>query len=101
MKKLGIILGGTVVVVLLLGLLLPLFVNVDSFRPQIEQKLSAALGRTVRVGKISASLFSGGAQADNISISDDPAFSKQPFLQASSLEIGLEWMPLIFSRQLK
>lgn len=93
----GIILG-----VIIVGILsLPLFVNVDSFRPDIEKKLSEALGRQVHIGKITASIFSGGAQADNISISDDPAFSKEPFLQAASFKIGLQLMPLISSRQLK
>src|SRR5947207_6998952 len=101
MKRFWIIVGIVVGIIILAILIVPLFINVDSFRPDIEKKLSASLGRTVHIGKIQASLFSGGAQADNISISDDPAFNKGPFLQASSLQIGLEWMPLIFSKQLK
>ena len=88
-------------VLLLLVLAVPFFINVDSFRPQIEERLSASLGRKVEIGKISASIFSGGAEANNISISDDPAFSDHPFLQASALEISLEWMPLIFSHKIK
>src|SRR5215470_3470112 len=101
MKKIGIIVGAIVALLIVIVLLVPLFINVDSFRPGVEQKLSASLGRTVKIGNISASLLSGGAKADNITISDDPAFSRKPFLQASSLEIGLELMPLIFSRQFK
>lgn len=101
MKRLLKIIGIVVAVIIVVILLLPLFINVDRFRPEVEQKLSAALGRQVTIGKISASIFSGGAEADNISISDDPAFSKDPFLKASSLKIGLKLMPLIFSRQLK
>ena len=101
MKRFLIIAGIVVGVLIVAILLVPLFINVDSFRPDVEKKLSEALGRQVHIGKISASFFSGGAEADNISISDDPAFSKGPFLQASSLQIGLEWMPLIFSRQFK
>jgi AsmA protein len=101
MKRFLIVASVTVAVILLIALLLPFLINVDSFRPSIEQKLSASLGRTVHIGKIEASLFSGGAEASEISISDDPAFGSAPFLQASSLQIGLEWIPLIFSRQLK
>jgi len=101
MKRLWIILGIVLGVIILTVLLVPLFINVDSFRPEIESKLSAALGRRVSIGKIQASFFSGGAEASNIVINDDPAFNKGPFLQASSLQIGLEWMPLIFSRQVK
>src|SRR5436309_12501948 len=99
MKRLAIVGGIIVALILLVILLLPLFVNVDSFRPEVEQKFSAALGRKVTIGKLSASIFSG-AEADNISISDDPAFSRAAFLQASKLQIGVEWWPLIFSRQL-
>jgi AsmA protein len=101
MKRLLIISGSVVAVLLLLVVLAPLFINVDSFRPQMEQKLSAALNRNVQVGKLEASIFSGGASASDISIADDPAFNKGPFLRASSLKVGVELMPLIFSRQLK
>lgn len=86
---------------MILGLLAaPLFINVDSFRPDLEKKVSAALNRPVTIGKLEASIFSGGASAENITIADDPAFNKGPFLQASSLKVGLRLLPLIFSRQL-
>src|SRR5437762_988722 len=101
MKRLLKIAAIIVGILVLLVLAIPLFVNVDSFRPEIEEKLSTSLGRTVHIGKISASLLSGGAEARDLSISDDPAFNKGPFLQASSLAIGLKWIPLIFSRQIK
>ena len=101
MKRFLIIAGIVVGVLIIAILLVPLFINVDSFRPDVEKRLAEALGRQVHIGKISASIFSGGAEADNISISDDPAFSKGPFLQASALQIGVKWMPLIFSRQLQ
>jgi len=49
----------------------PLFINVDSFRPDLEKKLSAALNRQVHIGKLDASLLSGGASATDITIADD------------------------------
>ncbi|HEV2961889.1 MAG TPA: AsmA family protein, partial [Candidatus Angelobacter sp.] len=101
MKRFVKIVAIIVGVLILLVLAIPLFVNVDSYRPEIEEKLSASLGRSVHIGKISASILSGGAEARDLSISDDPAFNKGPFIQASSLAIGLEWIPLIFSRQIK
>lgn len=101
MKRLLIIAGAVVGVIVLAAVLLPLFVNVDSFRPQLEKALSTALNRQVHIGKLDASLFSGGASATEISVSDDPAFNKGPFLQASSVKIGLHLMPLIFSKKLE
>lgn len=101
MKRLLVISGIVVGVLLLIVILVPLFINVDSFRPELEKKLSAALNRQVHVGKIDASILSGGASASEIVIDDDPAFNKGPFLKASSVKIGVQLMPLIFSRQLK
>ena len=93
--------GGIALAALVLILiLLPLFINVNSFRPKVESEASAALGRQVTVGNLSLSIFSGSVTADNIVIADDPAFGKSPFVTAKSLKIGVELMPLIFSRQL-
>src|SRR6266567_7790701 len=101
MKRLLVISGIILVVIVLIVVVVPLFINVDSFRPDLETKLSAALNRSVHIGKLDASILSGGASASEITIGDDPAFSKGPFLQASSVKIGVELMPLIFSKQLK
>jgi AsmA protein len=101
MKRLLVISGIIVAVLLLVVVLAPLFINVDSFRPDLEKKISAALNRGVHIGKLEASIFSGGASAGDISIADDPAFNKGPFLRASSVKVGVELIPLIFSRQFR
>ena len=87
-------------ILLIVAMVLPFFFSVDSFRPTIEQKLSAALGRQVQVGKLSLWVFSGEVSANDLSISDDPAFATSPFLTAKSVDIGVDVMPLIFSRTL-
>jgi AsmA protein len=89
-----------VVLLLLAVLLVPLFINANTFRPTLESQLSDALGRKVTLGSLSFSLFSGSLVADNISIADDPAFNSKPFLQAKSLHIGVEVGPLLFHQQL-
>ena len=66
-----------------------------------KTRFPAALNRTVHIGKLDASLLSGGATASDITIEDDPAFNKGAFLKASSVKVGVQLMPLIFSRQLK
>jgi AsmA protein len=101
MKRLLVISGIIVGVLLLVIIVVPLFINVDSFRPDLEKKLSAALNRQVHIGKLDASLLSGGASASDITIADDPAFNKGPFLKAASVKVGVQLMPLIFSKQLK
>jgi AsmA protein len=89
-----------VVVLFVIVIALPFLINVNSFRPQIESNLTDALGRKVTVGNLSLSIISGSVGADDIAIADDPAFSSTPFIRAKALKVGVELMPLIFSKQL-
>jgi AsmA protein len=93
------LIGAAILVLLLLTL--PLFINANSFRPQIEERLSAALGRKVQVGDLGLSIFSGSVSAANLTVADDPKFSSKPFLTAKSLRVGVQMWPLIISRSLK
>ncbi len=86
-------------ILLLILIALPLLINVNSFRPKIESELTTALGRQVTMGNLSLSILSGSVVAHNIAIGDDPAFGKSPFVTAESLKVGVELMPLIFSKE--
>jgi AsmA protein len=88
------------VVIVVVIVLIPLLVNVDRYRPVIQSQLQSSLGRQVTIGGLGLSLLSGGVTADDISISDDPAFNKGPFLKAKKLTVGVELLPLIFSRSI-
>ena len=88
-------------VFVLILIALPFLINVNAFRPKIESEASTALGRQVTIGNLSLSILSGHVEADSIAIADDPAFSKSPFITAQSLKIGVELMPLIFSRKVR
>jgi len=92
--------GIVVAVVLVILIALPLFININSFRPKIESEVTNALGRPVTLRDLSLSILNGTVGVDDISIADDPAFSKTPFVTAQSLKVGVELMPLIFSKQL-
>jgi len=96
LKIVGIIIAVLIVVVIAL----PFLIDANTFRPKLEAELTEALGRQVKVGNLSLSLFTGGVAADNISIADDPQFSRSPFVQAKSLRVGVELIPLIFSKTL-
>ncbi len=95
--KIVLIVVGVLVVLVLVA---PFLIPVNQFRPTIEEKASAALGRKVQLGNISLSLISGSLSAEALSIGDDPKFSSAPFLTAKSLNVGVEIMPLIFSKTL-
>ena len=90
-----------IVVLIVIVVAIPFFIDANVFRPRLESDLTATLGRQVKVGNLSLSLLSGGVKADDISIADDPAFSNSPFVQAKSLAVGVQLIPLIFSKSLQ
>lgn len=96
LKIIALIFAALIVIVLIV----PFFLNVDTFKPQIESELGSALGREVKVGDLRLSILGGSVSADNLSISEDPAFGKEPFLRARALNIGVEVLPLVFSKEL-
>ncbi|MFY9691682.1 MAG: AsmA family protein, partial [Candidatus Acidiferrales bacterium] len=101
MKKPLVIIGIIVVVLLVIVIALPFIINVNRFKPELETKLSDALGRKVEIGNIGLSILSGGVNVDNLMVADDPAFSHSPFLQAKELKAGVALLPLIFSGKLE
>jgi AsmA protein len=100
MRKLLMITGGAVLLLVVVMVALALLVDADQFRPDAEQQASEGLGRQVTIGKLKMSLFAGGVTAENLVIADDPRFSKDPFLSAGSMNIGVDLKELIFSRKL-
>jgi AsmA-like protein len=101
MKKRWLRIAGIVIgVLLVLLIVLPFVIDVNSFRPKIESEATNALGRQVKMGDLSLSILSGTVGIQDISIADDPAFSKSPFVTAKSLKVGIELIPLIFSKEL-
>lgn len=101
MKKILVVVGIVVLLLIVAVAALPFLIDANRFKPELETNLSTALGRKVQIGNIQLALLSGSVTVDNISISDDPAFSPSPFLQAKQLAAGVALMPLIFSKQLQ
>jgi AsmA protein len=93
----GILLG----MLLVAAIALPFIVDVNRFKPLAEAQAKAALGREVKIGDLELSLLRGGVKATDVSIADDPSFSRSPFLTAKTLNVGVEMWPLIFSREIK
>ncbi len=98
MKRILKVVAIIVAVLIVLVIAIPFFIDANTFKPKLESELTDSLGRQVTVGNISLSLLSGGVSAENIAIADDPQYSKSAFVQAKSLKVGVELMPLIFSR---
>src|SRR5579864_1901385 len=100
MKRVARVLAILVVLLLAVAISLPFLIDANQFRPRLEAELTKALGRDVKLGDLKLSILSGGVTASDLSIADDPAFSRAPFIQAKSLKVGVELEPLIFSKRL-
>jgi AsmA protein len=99
-RKIIYIAGGLIVLLLLVAVSLPFLIDANKFKPQAESAAESALGRKVSIGNIRLALFSGGVAVEDIGISEDAKFGSASFLNAKSVAVGVELMPLIFSRQL-
>ena len=100
-KKLTII-GASILGLLIVAVLALVFlVDANQFRPALEETMSKALGRRVTISNISVAPFSGGIAIEGLAIADDAAFSRDPFVTASAVRVGVDLMPLILSRSLR
>lgn len=90
-----------VVVVLAVAVVaaLPLFVNAEQLKPRVEAALSDSLGREVHIGRLSLSPFKGALTAEELTLAEDSAFGREPFVKAKMVAIGVEMMPLIMKQQ--
>ena len=100
-KRILVIVGSVGGVLVIIALILPFVINANRFKPELESQLSNALGRPTTIGSIELALFSGGVRADDFVIADDPAFSHSPFVTAKRVNVGVDLVPLIFSKKLE
>ena len=100
-KKLLIAAVAVAGVIVLAAIGLALFLDANQFRPALAAKMGEAIGRRVEIGNLKISWLAGGVAAEDVVILDDPSFSKDPFVSAKSVSIGVDVMPLIMSRSLR
>jgi AsmA protein len=101
MKRKLLLAGGIVLgVLIVLVVVAPFVVDAERFRSTIEDRLTDSLGRKVEIGHLSFSLLNQSLEARQVSIADDPAFSRSPFLTAGTLGVGVDVWPLLTSQEL-
>ena len=100
MKRILLVIGILIGVLLLAVAALPFLIDANRFRPLLESELKRGLGREVKLGDLKLSVLSGGVTASDLAIADDPKFNRDSFLSAKALTITVDLGPLIFSRKL-
>jgi AsmA protein len=100
-KKILIAVAAFAGLVVVAAIALAIFLDANQFRPALAARMSDALGRRVEIGNLKVSWLAGGVAAEDVIITDDPAFSKEPFVSVKSVSIGVDLWPLIVSRSLR
>ena len=82
MKKFLKIFAGFIIFVVMLLILIPFFVNVDKFRPQIIQAAEPYINGKLEIGKLYLSLWSGiKVKADSIKITNSEKFKNETMFE--------------------
>lgn len=97
-KWIAIIGGGLIVVFIAALLIIPMFVDVNQFKPQIESQVAEATGRSFTLGgDIDLSLFPwAGLSLTDLTLGNPPEFEEKAFVTVKSFEARLKLLPLLF-----
>ncbi len=92
--------GFLAVVVIAMLLLLPVFMDVQKYKPYIERRVSEAVGRPFTMGeKFKASLFPwAGVSLSDLHLGNPPGFDEKDFVSVKSFEIRVKLLPLLLSK---
>ena len=92
--------GFLAVVVIAMLLLLPVFMNVQKYKPYIERRVSEAVGRPFTMGdKFKVSLFPwAGVSLSDLQLVNPPGFDEKDFVSVKSFEIRVKLIPFLFSK---
>jgi AsmA protein len=96
--KWGAIIAGCLVVVIIAALLLiPLFVDVQKYKPLLETKVAEATGRSFSVGDdLRLSLFPwAGLSFSNLRLGNPAGFAEKDFVAVQSFEVRVKLLPLL------
>ena len=96
-KWLLIVVGALVALVIVALLVIPMFVDVQEYKPEIEKKVSEAAGRPFTInGDIKLSLFPWvGLAFSDLHLGNPPGFQEKDLLSIKSFEMKVKLIPLI------
>lgn len=98
LKWLLIIGGGVAALVIAALLIIPLFVDVETYKPEIEKQVSSAVGRPFAIkGPLKLSLFPwAGVAFSDLHLGSPPGYTEQDLLFVKSFDVRMKLLPLLF-----
>jgi len=92
---------GFVAVVLMALLVIPFFINVNDYKPEIKQAVYDATGRNLEIGNIKLSLFPWvGITLTDIQFENALGFKHENMLEVGTVDVQVALMPL-FDQQIE
>jgi AsmA protein len=97
-KWLLVVVGGLAVLIVAALLIIPRFVDLQRYKPQIEKQVSEVTGRSFRLGgDLTLSLFPwAGISLADLHLGSLPGFDKEDLLTVRSFEVRVKLVPLLF-----
>src|ERR1035437_1012327 len=96
MRKLVIVIGVIVVILVALRLALPHLIDVNKYRGQIQAQLQQRLNRPAQLGQMSLSVLPLRVEVNSVTIGEDPSYrSNVPFAQVGELDVSVKLFPLL------
>ncbi|MBW1836947.1 MAG: AsmA family protein, partial [Deltaproteobacteria bacterium] len=95
LKWILIIGGGLVVLVIAALLAIPMFVDINKYKPAIEKKVTAATGRPFSIGSdLDLSLFPfAGVRFADLQLGNPPGFKDKEFVKIKLFEVRVKLLP--------
>ena len=89
--------GGTIALVILILLILPVFVDANKFKPVLEKKVTEMTGRPFSVsGKVDISFFPfAGVSFSDLSLGNPQGFAEKDFVTIKSFDVRVKLLPLL------
>ena len=89
--------GILVLIVIAALIVIPMFVDIQKYKPQIEQRVSEAVGRPFTIGgELKLSLFpSAGIEFTDLHLGNPTGFKEKDFVTVKSFKVKVKLVPLI------
>ncbi|MBN1830902.1 MAG: AsmA family protein [Deltaproteobacteria bacterium] len=102
LKWMGIIIGGLILLMILFLLIAPMFIDVQKYKPRIEEQVAEATGRSFAIGgDLKLSLFPlAGLAFSDLHLGNPEGFEEKDFIFIKSFDIQVKFLPLL-SRDLQ
>ncbi len=96
-KWILVITGAIVALIVIAVIVLPMVIDVEQYKPQIEQQVTKATGRSFRLGgELKASVFPWiGVRLSDLHLGNPPGFQEPDFVSVASFEVRVKLLPLL------